>query len=121
MTPGTAYANGGSSAGGSNYASGANIQEDVSITATTLLSITKTNAAASVTAGSSTSYTITVNNQGPSDAPNAVLTDPPVTGLSCTTVTCSVASGAAVCPVPPALSIANLQGSARLGGFFSLG
>jgi uncharacterized repeat protein (TIGR01451 family) len=111
VTPGTAYANGGSSAGGSNYASGANIQEDVSITATTLLSITKTNAAASVTAGSSTSYTITVNNQGPSDAPNAVLTDPPVTGLSCTTVTCSVASGAAVCPVPPALSIANLQGS----------
>ena len=40
-----------------------------------------------------------------------MVTDPVTAGLSCSTVTCSVASGAAVCPVPPALSIANLQGA----------
>lgn len=109
-TPGGSYAGGGT-AGGSNYASGSSTQEDVSITASTLLSITKTNAAGTVTAGSTTSYTITVTNEGPSGASNAVLTDPAVTGLSCTSVTCSVASGSATCPVAPALSIANLQGA----------
>jgi hypothetical protein len=39
------------------------------------------------------------------------VTDPATTGLSCTAVSCSVGSGAAVCPVPPALSMANLQGA----------
>lgn len=109
VTPGGTYAGSGT-AGGSNYASGSSTQEDVSITATTLLAITKTNAVGSVTAGSTTGYAITVGNQGPSDAPSTLVRDPAVTGLSCTSVTCSVLSGAAVCPVPPALSMANLQG-----------
>lgn len=110
VTPGATYAGGGTAAG-SNYASASSTQEDVSITATTLLEITKTNAVGTVTAGSLTSYTITVANQGPSSANNAVITDPAVSGLNCTAVTCSVGSGAAVCPVAPALSVANLQGS----------
>lgn len=75
------------------------------------LSITKTNSVSTLVAGSTTTYTVTVNNSGPANATNTVVTDPATTGLSCTSVTCSVASGAAVCPVPPALSIANLQGS----------
>lgn len=111
VSPGGAYASGGGSAGGSNYAAVSGTQEDVSITATTLLSITKTDSLETVSTGGTTSYTITVNNEGPSDAPNAVLTDPAVTGLNCTAVSCSVISGAAVCPVAPALSMANLQGS----------
>ncbi|WP_291013102.1 hypothetical protein [Hydrogenophaga sp.] len=109
VTPGGGYANGGGTAGGSNYASGASIQEDVSITASTLLTITKTNAVGTVTAGTTTSYTITVANGGPSAAANAVLRDPAATGLNCTAVSCSVSGGAAVCPVAPALSLANLQ------------
>ncbi len=75
------------------------------------LTVAKTNAVGTLTAGQTTSYVVTVTNSGPGNATNTVVTDPPVTGLSCTTVTCSVASGSAVCPVPPALSIANLQGS----------
>ena len=110
VSPGAAYAGGGT-AGGSNYASASSTQEDVSITALTLLSVTKTNGVGTVTAGSTTSYTITVANEGTVDTPNAVLSDPVVTGLNCTALSCSVASGAAVCPVAPALSLANLQGS----------
>lgn len=75
------------------------------------LTIAKTNGVGTVTAGQTTSYTVTVSNSGPGNATNTVVTDPATTGLSCTTVTCSVASGAAVCPVAPALSIANLQGA----------
>jgi uncharacterized repeat protein (TIGR01451 family) len=109
VSPGGVYATGGS-AGGSNYDSASDTQEDITVTALTLLTITKTNSLDTVTAGGTTSYTITLGNQGPSDAPNTVLTDPAATGLSCTAVTCSVGTGAAVCPVAPALSIANLQG-----------
>lgn len=75
------------------------------------LTVAKTNAVGTLTAGQTTSYTITVTNSGPGNATNSVVTDPATTGLSCTTVTCSLVSGAAVCPVPPALSIANLQGA----------
>lgn len=75
------------------------------------LSVTKTNAVGTVTTGQTTTYSITVTNSGPGNATNSVVTDPAVTGLTCTSVTCSVGSGAAVCPVAPALSIANLQGS----------
>ena len=112
LTPGGSYATGGGTAGGSNYASGASIQEDVSITATTLLTIAKTNAVGTLTAGTTTSYTITVANGGPSSAANAVLRDPAAAGLNCTAVSCSVSGGAAVCPVAPALSLANLQSPA---------
>jgi uncharacterized repeat protein (TIGR01451 family) len=75
------------------------------------LAVTKTNAVSTLAAGQTTSYTITVSNSGPGHATNTLVTDPATTGLSCTSVSCSVGSGAAVCPVAPALSIANLQGS----------
>lgn len=82
-----------------------------SVTPAGNIGVTKSNAVGTLTAGQTTSYTITVSNSGPGNATNTVVTDPATTGLSCTTVTCSVASGVAVCPVAPALSIANLQGS----------
>jgi uncharacterized repeat protein (TIGR01451 family) len=75
------------------------------------LSVTKTNAVGTLTAGSTTTYTITIANSGPANATNTVVTDPVAPGLSCTSVTCNVASGSAICPVPPVLSIANLQGA----------
>lgn len=82
-----------------------------SVTPAGNIGVTKSNAVGTLTAGQTTSYTITVSNSGPGNATNTVVTDPATTGLSCTTVTCSVASGTAVCPVAPALSIANLQGA----------
>ena len=75
------------------------------------LSVTKTNAVTTLAAGQTTSYTVTATNSGPGNATNSLVTDPAVAGLSCSSVTCSVGSGSAVCPVAPALSIANLQGS----------
>jgi large repetitive protein len=63
-----------------------------------LLSIVKTNAATSVVAGATTTYSITVSNAGPSAAHGAVVKDPPATGLECTALTCS--SAGASCPVP---------------------
>ena len=74
------------------------------------LSITKTNNTSTLVAGSTTSYTITVNNAGPSDASGAVLRDPPATGLSCTgPVTCS-ASGGASCGGPSILLATLVSG-----------
>jgi uncharacterized repeat protein (TIGR01451 family) len=71
------------------------------------LTVSKTNGATTVTAGSVTVYTVTVANFGPGDASGVVLKDPVAPGLSCTSVSCS-STGGASCPVSP--TIAALQG-----------
>ncbi len=71
------------------------------------LTISKTNGVTSLVAGSTTSYTITVANLGPADAPGTRLTDPVAPGLSCSSVTCAVTAGTASCPSP--LSVSALQ------------
>jgi uncharacterized repeat protein (TIGR01451 family) len=73
------------------------------------LQIVKSNAVGTVTAGQTTTYTIAVTNAGPANAPNALVRDPVAPGLSCTAVSCSVASGTATCPAGP--TVANLQGA----------
>ena len=55
--------------------------------------------------------TITVVNSGPAAAPNALVRDPAVAGLSCSTVDCTSAVGGAACPTGAQQSIANLQGN----------
>ena len=75
------------------------------------LAISKTNGVSTLAAGSTTTYTITVSNGGPSDADGAVLKDPIATGLSCTQTSCMGASGGASCPLPGAVTIASLQGA----------
>ena len=62
------------------------------------LTISKTNNTTTVAAGSTTSYTVTVSNLGPSTANNAVVMDAPSNGLSCTSVQCTVLTGGASCP-----------------------
>jgi uncharacterized repeat protein (TIGR01451 family) len=80
------------------------------------LTITKTNSTTTVASGSVTIYQIDVSNSGPAAANGAILKDPALSGLSCTSVTCATLSGGAVCPAPGAgagqLSIANLQAPA---------
>ena len=73
------------------------------------VTITKNNGTSSVTAGATTSYTVTVANLGPADASGSMLRDPAATGLNCTAVTCATSSGAAVCPAGANVSIINLQ------------
>ena len=84
------------------------------------ISITKTNSTSTLVAGSTTSYTVTVNNAGPSDASGAVLRDPAAPGLSCTgPVPCS-ASGGASCG-GPTVSLATLQSGFAIPAFPSGG
>jgi uncharacterized repeat protein (TIGR01451 family) len=81
------------------------------------LSVTKTNHADSVVKGSQVTYDITVHNDGPDAANDAVLTDPAPTRLQdCALATpACTASGGASCPAVGSaagqLSIANLQGA----------
>jgi uncharacterized repeat protein (TIGR01451 family) len=109
VTPGATY-NNGTAVGGSNYASGSSTQEDVRVVGSVDLRVTKTNNVGTLTAGSTTSYTITVANFGPLQTPNAILTDPITPGLSCTSVTCT-AFGTAQCPAAASTTVANLQGA----------
>ena len=65
------------------------------------ITISKTNGTTTILAGSTTSYTLTIVNLGPAAAPGSLVTDPVVTGLNCTTVTCTGAGGATCAASPP--------------------
>ncbi len=71
------------------------------------LQITKTNGTLTLVAGATTAYTITVSNFGPDAANNAVLTDPVVPGLSCTSAATCTGSGGASCAAT--IAAATLQ------------
>jgi uncharacterized repeat protein (TIGR01451 family) len=75
----------------------------------TALAISKTNGTTTVVAGQTTSYTVTVSNLGPGNAPNSVARDPVADGLSCTSAACTT-TGTATCPVgTPAATMTALQ------------
>ncbi|MBC7648314.1 MAG: DUF11 domain-containing protein, partial [Vitreoscilla sp.] len=78
------------------------------------ISITKTNGTNSVASGSTTAYTITVANAGPSNASGAVLSDPVSAGLSCTTAASCTSSGGASCAA--SIPIATLQSGYTIRG-----
>ncbi len=80
------------------------------------LSITKTNTVGTLTAGQTTSYTITVANSGPGNASGAVVSDPAAPGLVCTAVSCAVTGGAATCPTAP-ISLAAFQSGLPIPSF----
>lgn len=66
------------------------------------LQVTKTNGVSDVTAGSTTIYTVTVTNNGPSDVSGAMLSDPIAGGLTKVSIACSPTPGA--CVDPPTIS-----------------
>jgi uncharacterized repeat protein (TIGR01451 family) len=100
-----------SAAGGGTIAAGTGAC--VTVTPSVNLSITKTDAKTVTTTATNNVYSIIVSNTGLSPANNAVLRDPAATGLDClnppATLSCAVTSGAAVCPLPAVLTLANLQ------------
>ncbi|MBL0021915.1 MAG: DUF11 domain-containing protein [Sphingomonadales bacterium] len=69
------------------------------------LTISKTDGVTSVNSGDSTTYTITVTNNGPSSVTGAILSDPVVAGLNVTAVACAGTPGQCV----TAPSVAQLQ------------
>lgn len=103
-----------------NYPSGQNMTQTgaISVTPTVApligvanLQISKTNGTSTVVSASTTLYTVTVSNLGPSDVNGATLKDPAAAGLSCTAVACTGGTGGAVCPAPASVTLANLQGA----------
>jgi large repetitive protein len=84
------------------------------------ISISKTNNTSTLVAGSTTSYTITVANAGPSDASGSVLRDPAAQGLSCTGPVACAASGGASCGGPN-VPLATLQNGFTIPSFPSGG
>lgn len=84
----------------------------------TTLTVAKTDGTTTVSAGGSTSYTLTFSNLGPAAADGAVLSDTPGTGLSCTVTSCS-ASGTGICPAPA--QYPNLLAGGLTTGSFSNG
>ncbi len=110
LTANTAFTSGGA-VGGSNYDGNAatNTADDIRVQRSANITITKTNGVTALKAGGTTSYTVTVANLGPFDASGALLKDPAVAGLSCTSVVCSGVTGAAVCPTAANMTLANLQ------------
>ena len=102
--------------GGSPLASGA-VARNVTITNSTTatvctytnarrisdLAITKTDSVASRQAGTSTTYTIRVTNNGPDTVTGALLSDPAATGLTVTAVVCSATPGQCTAPTTPTI------------------
>lgn len=82
------------------------------------LSVTKTNGVTSLIAGSTTTYTVTFVNGGPSAANNAVIKDVVSAGLNCTSVTCTTLLGGALCPTGMTINTPLPGGPA---GFFTTG
>ena len=89
---------------GSSLGSGTTL----SLACSTALGVTKTNGTTTLVAGTTTSYTITFSNAGPTSANNAIAQDTPSAGLSnCSATTCS-GSGSPVAVCPAAASWPNL-------------
>lgn len=78
------------------------------------LSVSKTNGTTTVAAGSTTTYTVSVSNAGPSAANGAVVKDQPGAGLSCTSATCTAVTGGAACPAALPLGVPTAAGSTAL-------
>ena len=75
------------------------------------LTLTKTSSVAqtnTLRTGDAVTYTLQASNPGPNHANGAVLRDPAVAGVNCTTLACA-ATGGAICPQTSALSVAALQ------------
>ncbi|MGG6461831.1 prealbumin-like fold domain-containing protein [Solilutibacter silvestris] len=77
------------------------------------LSITKTNSVTTVTSGTSTTYTLVVNNNGPAPVTGAVVKDAPVSGLTCPAGNAVTCSGTG-CPAGP-LTMSSLTSGVTMG------
>jgi len=87
------------------------------------LAVTKTDGSATYTAGNAISYTITVSNNGPSNATGASVADAIPAAITGTTINC-VASGTASCGTNAsagnALSFTNVSVAAGAGNFLTI-
>lgn len=88
----------------------------------TALSVSKTNAVSSVTAGGTTSYTVTFTNTGFTAADGSNASDKPSAGLVCSVASCagSTTPIAVICPAPAQWPNLLSPGGVSLPGFPAL-
>lgn len=99
---------------GSAVQTGSNLVCTFTNASSTDLSVTKTDTATTATIGAQTTYTITVRNNGPGSATDALVKDTPDAAhlSACALSTqCSVITGTATCPAPGVLTMADLGGA----------
>jgi uncharacterized repeat protein (TIGR01451 family) len=85
------------------------------------LGVSKTNGTTTLVAGSTTSYTITFSNLGPSPANGAVVRDVYSSGLICTTITCVATTGTPLASCPSSLLPLGTPVSTTSTNFFTSG
>jgi Domain of unknown function DUF11 len=78
------------------------------------LGVTKTNGTTTLVAGSTTSYTLTFSNLGPSLADGAVVKDVTSPGLACTAISACSSTGGASCPASLPAGFTSLTSLAGL-------
>lgn len=88
---------------------------------TAAITISKSDGKSVTSVGQTNIYLISVQNAGPADASNSILTDPAVSSLSCTSVTCAVESGPGTCPTASNVTISALQNAGIVLNSFSNG
>lgn len=86
----------------------ANTADNVTVTPSADLSITKADGITNIQGLALTTYTVTLKNNGPSDVVNAAFKDPIATNMVKTAVNCTSVSG---CPAAPGVTLAALEGS----------
>ena len=92
---------------------------EVTILRTAELAMVKTNSASNVVSGSTTTYTLTVTNNGSDNVTGAVVTDTPVSGLNCPAANTVTITGSGI----PAgsFTVANLTGAGITLGTLNVG
>lgn len=100
--------------GGSTYFSGGATNagcayEETTLTRQALLTVSKTNGTTTMFAGSTTTYTLTFVNSGPSAAPGTTVQDAVAAGLGCSTVTFTSTPVGSVTVNPTPLTLSALQ------------
>ena len=88
---------------------GNNTASDTDTVNTFTFSISKVASAPTLLPNSPLSFTITVTNNGPASADGSRLTDPAISGFTASSVSCTSATGGAICPA--GVTLANLQGA----------
>jgi uncharacterized repeat protein (TIGR01451 family) len=103
--------------GGATYFNGTAVNagcafENTLLARRTQLTATKSNGVTTLTAGSTTTYTLTFANLGPSSGAGAVVLDPAVPGLNCTSVAFSStpAGSVTISPITPTITALQSTG-----------
>ncbi|MBI3609787.1 MAG: DUF11 domain-containing protein, partial [Nitrospirae bacterium] len=81
------------------------------VQSTLVPTVAKTNGTNTLTPGATTNYTVVITNATGAAQSGVTFRDPAVTNLTVNTVTCTAATGGAVCPAGATVTVSAMQGS----------